>query len=185
MSSTRIALMRAVNVGGRNRLSMATLRQMATDLGFADAKTLVQSGNLVFRGDRRGNDAIARLLEKETHQRVGLTVDYLVRSLDEWETMLARNPFVREAKTDPSHLVVMLLKTAPSKRALKSLVASVRGPEVVRCRGDVLYITYPAGIGTSKLTGTLIERLLDTRGTARNWNTAVKLAELARACATE
>jgi uncharacterized protein (DUF1697 family) len=177
--SIQVGLLRGINVGGHNAVAMSDLRALLTDLGFSGATSLLQSGNLVFQGQGPGGEALEQLLEKETAKRLGVAVDYLVRSASEWAKIVAGNPFPKEAKTDPSHLVVMFLKTAPTATAVKSLQASIKGPEVVRSRGKQLYVTYPAGIGTSKLTGSLIEKRLDSRGTARNWNTVLKLLALA------
>lgn len=178
--SAYVALLRAINVGGRNLVAMSDLRDLLGALGFADARSLLQSGNLVFQSDRRTSAMLERLLEVETEKRFELAVDYLVRTADEWETLIASNPFPDEAERDPSHLVVTFLKKAPDAKDIKALQAAIRGPEIVHCRGKELYVVYPAGIGRSKLTNTLIERELGARGTGRNWNTVLKLAALAR-----
>ncbi len=75
--------------------------------------------------------------------------------------------------------MVVFLKSAPEEASLAQLQMAVSGPEVIRAEGRHLYVTYPAGQGTSKLTNTVIERKLGTRGTARNWNTVLKLEALA------
>src|SRR5262249_10978238 len=147
-------------------------------LGFAGAKSLLQSGNLVFESDRRTGAELERLLEVETAKRLDVTADYLVRNADEWETVVAGNPFPDEAKRDPGQLVVMFLKTAPQAKDVQALQAAIEGPETIRSRGKHLYVVYPAGIGRSKLTNTLIEKKLGVRGTGRNWNTVLKLAAL-------
>jgi uncharacterized protein (DUF1697 family) len=72
----------------------------------------------------------------------------------------------------------MFLKAAPTSRNVAALEASIKGREYFRCGGKQLYVVYPDGIGRSKLTGTLIEQKLGTRGTGRNWNTVQKLAAL-------
>jgi uncharacterized protein (DUF1697 family) len=104
-----------------------------------------------------------------------------VRSAAEWDAVISANPFPEEAEADPSHLVVVVLKDAPSATAVKTLQAGIKGREVVRAHERQLYIVYPDGMGTSKLTSSVIERVLATRGTARNWNTTLKLAALAAA----
>jgi uncharacterized protein (DUF1697 family) len=173
-----IALLRGINVGGHNAVAMADLRKLATDLGFSDVATLLQSGNLVFNAGKRSGNALESLLERETAERVGVAVDYVVRSADEWKAVVAGNPFPQQAKDDPGHLVVVFLKTALPPKSVESLQAAIVGPEIVRGSGKQLYIVYPDGMGRSKLTGTLIEKKLDTRGTARNWNTVLKLLAL-------
>jgi uncharacterized protein (DUF1697 family) len=175
-----IALLRAINVGGRNVVAMSDLRDLLEGLGFAGAKTLLQSGNLVFQSDRQTGAALERLLEVETEKRFGIAVDYFARTAEEWETVVARNPFPKEAKSDPGHLLVVFLKEAPDPKRVKALQSAIKGPETVRSVGKQLYVAYPEGIGTSKLTNTLIERTLASRGTGRNWNTILKLATLVR-----
>jgi uncharacterized protein (DUF1697 family) len=176
--TTHIALLRAVNVGGRGKAPMADLRKMLADLGFEAPQSLLQSGNLVFRAEAAGA-ALEALLEQESEARLGLTTDYLVRTAAEWERIVSANPFAAMARDDPSHLVVMPLKSAPDGAAMKGLRAWVRGREAIAAVGRELYLSYPDSIGASKLTGAVIERRLGTRGTARNWNTVTKLAALA------
>jgi uncharacterized protein (DUF1697 family) len=176
--SNYIALLRGINVGGHNAVAMAKLRQLAVDLGFSNPATLLQSGNLVFKAGRRTGTALERLLEQETAKRLSVSVDYLVRTAAEWEAVVAGNPFPQQATDDPGHLVVMFLKTAPPSKSVDALQAAIAGPEIVRGRGKELYIYYPDGIGHSKFTGASIEKKLGSRGTARNWNTVLKLLAL-------
>lgn len=175
-----IALLRAVNIGGR-KLAMADLRALMVELGFANAQTLIQSGNLVFDAGRRQGDAeLERALEAATLERFGLQTDYLVRSAEEWGKIVANNPFSDMARDDPAHVALMPLKFAPAADRVAALQAAIIGRERLRSVGRELYITYPDGIGTSKLTNAVIERRLGVRGTARNWNTALKLAEMVK-----
>jgi len=178
--STQIALLRGINVGGRNLLAMSDLRELFEAIGLTGARSLLQSGNLVFHGDGRTGADLERLLEVETAKRLEVTVDYIIRNADEWQTIISRNPFPKEAEDDPSHLVVMFFKKAPTAKDVDLLQLAIKGPEVVHADGRQLYIVYPAGIGTSKLTNTLIEKKLGLRGTARNWNTVLKLAVLSQ-----
>lgn len=179
--TVQIALLRAINVGGHGKVAMSALRDAVAGLGFADVRTLLQTGNLVFEGDRASRAALEKRLEAAFVERLGLKTDVMARTVDEWAEIIAGNPFPDEAKRDPGHLVVLALKAAPTRAALDSLRASIRGREVVQLAGDHAYITYPDGIGRSKLTHTLIESRLETRGTGRNWNTVLKLAALAGA----
>jgi uncharacterized protein (DUF1697 family) len=116
------------------------------------------------------------LLEVETKKRLAASVEYFVRTAEEWATIVARNPFPVEARNDPGHLIVQFLKDEAEENKVKALQAAIRGPEIVRADGKHLYIVYPDGMGKSKLTNTLIEKTLGLRGTARNWNTVLKLA---------
>ncbi len=178
--TTHIALLRAVNVGGRNMIAMADLRAFLAELGFTDAKSLLQSGNIVFRGGSRTGSALERFLEGESKKRLELEVDYVVRNPDEWQRAIDDNPFPKEAKSDPAHLIVTFTKDVLDAARVKELQAAIQGPETVRAKGKHLYVVYPDGAGKSKLTIGLIEKKLATRGTARNWNTVMKLAALSR-----
>jgi len=177
--STRIALLRAVNVGGKSKLVMSDLRQLVSDLGLVDPRTLLQTGNLVFRSPNAVDSELEALLEAETEKRLGLRTDFLVRGVDEWTTAVARIPFPQQAQEDPSHLVLVFLKSAPFSESVRAL-DSLSGPERVSAWGRQLFATYPDGIGRSRLTMSVIERQLGLRGTARNWNTVLKLAALAQ-----
>ena len=174
-----IALLRGINVGGHKLVSMADLRDLLTQLGLADVRSLLQSGNLVFGAKGRTAAQLERLLEVEAERRLGLQTDFFVRAAKEWKDVVAHNPFGKEATRDPGHLVVMVLKDAPSVTGVKTLQKAITGREVVRAAGNHLYIVYPDGIGRSRLTTALIDKQLGTRGTGRNWNTVLKLAALA------
>ncbi len=178
--SKQIALLRAINVGGRNMIAMADLRNLVESLGFSNPKSLLQSGNLVFDGTRRTGGALEKLLETETQKRFGLVIDYMVRSAEVWGKLIADNPFPKEAKTDPGHLLAICLKSEPAADQVKALQSAIKGREYVEAIGRTLYAVYPDGVGRSKLTITLIEKTLQTRGTGRNWNTILKLAEMVR-----
>ena len=176
-----IALLRGINVGGRNQVAMSDLRSLFTRLGFPSTQSLLQSGNLILESNRRTGAELERLLEVETEKHLKVRADYLVRTSAEWKEIVAHNPFPGEARDDPSHLVVMFLKKAPKAKDVEALQAAVRGPEMVRAEGRQAYIVYPAGIGRSKLTTALIEAKLGARGTGRNWNTVLKLLALTQA----
>jgi uncharacterized protein (DUF1697 family) len=175
-----IALLRGINVGGHKQVAMADLRDLLTRLGFADARSLLQSGNLLFRSEAQTGAQLERLLESEAEKRLGHHIDFFVRTAEQWKTIVADNPFRKEAGRDPGHLLVMCFKEAADVQAVKALQAAITGPEVIRAKGRQAYIVYPDGVGRSRLTHTLIEKKLGTRGTGRNWNTVLKLGALAK-----
>ena len=159
---------------------MSDLRQLLTDLGFEDVISLLQSGNLVFKTNVGTGARLEARLEAETQKRLGLKTAFFVRSAKEMDAVIASNPFSAEAKRDPSHLLVLFLKDAPTANAVETLRAAIKGPELVQAKGKHAYAVYPAGIGHSRLTNAVIEAKLGTQGTGRNWNTVLKLADLAK-----
>lgn len=177
-----IALLRAVNVGGR-KLAMPELKNMLEALGFTDVRTVLQSGNTVFKRQPKTAAGLESLLESETEKRLGLRADYFVRTPAEWAAIIGANPFPREAKQDPGHLLLLPLKSEPAASDLEALRAAIRGREVVHLSRRELYAYYPDGIGASKLTLGMIERKLQTRCTGRNWNTVLKIQAAAASSA--
>ena len=176
--SVQVALLRAVNLGPSKRLPMVDLTRAFVQLGFADARTVLQTGNVVFRSPRVHGLALERHLEAGLRTQLSLETDVHVRSAEEWRSLVAVNPFPREAVDDPSHLLVVLLHDAPPPSTLALLRGRIAGRERVELSGRTAYVVYPDGIGESKVTMRLIESALGTRATGRNWNTAMKLAAL-------
>ena len=175
-----IALLRAVNLPGHNKIGMADLKAFVIGLGFTDAQTLLQSGNIVFSGGTKTTTSLEETLERAAAKQLGLETDFIVRTAKEWQAIIDANPFPREAKDDPSHLLAVILKDEVSAANVTALQKAIVGREVVRAKGRCLYVVFPDGIGRSKLTTAMTEKKLGTRGTARNWNTVLKLRALAQ-----
>jgi uncharacterized protein (DUF1697 family) len=178
--ATFVAVLRAINLGAHNRIAMADLRAMCGTIDLPNAKTLLVSGNLVFESRATSTEKLERVLETASTKHLGVTTDYFVRSATEWQAIIDANPFPAEAKRDPARLVMMCLRDAPGDAAVTALQAAIKGRERVRAKGKQAYFVYPDGQGTSKLTIAMIEKAFGTRGTARNWNTVLKLGELAQ-----
>jgi uncharacterized protein (DUF1697 family) len=176
-----IALLRAINLAGLNKVGMADLKAMLAGLGFSDAQTLLQSGNVVFSGGSKTTAALEQTLERAAAKQLGVQTDFFVRTAKEWQAIIDANPFPREAENDPSHLLAVMTKDPLEQASVTALQQAIVGREVVRAKDRCLYVVYRDGIGRSKLTSALIEKKLGTRGTGRNWNTVVKLSALARA----
>jgi len=180
-----VALLRAVNVGGTGKLAMPDLCTLLTKLGYSGVKSLLQSGNVVFGCDGPANAALEATLEAAAAKKLGVKTEFFVRSAREWDKIVAGNPYPDAARDDPSHLVVMAFKSAPAAKNVAALQAAIPGRETVRASGKQAYFVYPDGIGTSKLTNAIIERHLGMSGTARNWNTVLKLAAAAAALGSD
>ena len=174
-------LLRAVNVGGRNALGMAALTEVCAGLGLEHARTLLQSGNVVFRSGRQGRAQLAAKLEGAIVDRFAVRPQVLLRSREELQAALDANPFAAAARTDPSHLLIHFFDGKPASGAAGTLAGWDRGPEQARLVGRNLYLHYGEGMGRSKLTSAWIEKTLGASGTARNWNTVTKLAGLCAA----
>jgi uncharacterized protein (DUF1697 family) len=176
--TTNVALFRAVNLPAHNKVSMEDLRRLFEGLGLESPRSLLQTGNLVFRS-RLAAGKLEGLIEKAAAEELGLETDVFVRTAVELTSAIERNPFPGAAKDDPSHLLVMFLRDTPGRSAVTALRGAIKGRETVEVAGRHAYVVYPDGIGRSRLTTALIEKHLGTRGTGRNWNTILKLAAMA------
>jgi len=177
---TYFALLRGINVGGNNLVGMERLRQFAAELGMTEARTLLQSGNLVFRAGSGTAAELENLFELEARKSLRLEIKFFVRTEEQWRGIVAHNPFQEEARSDPAHLVAFFLKTPLAAGKVEALQAAVKDREVVRAKGSQAYIVFPDGMGRSRLTTTLIEKHLGP-ATGRNWNTVLKMAALVSA----
>ena len=177
---TYVGVLRAINLGSHNKIAMSDLRAMIEKIGFGEPKTLLLSGNVVFTCATSSAQKVEQQLEDASTKHLGVTTDYFVRTAQEWQAIIDANPFPKEAKSDPGHLLMMCLRDAPSPAQVKALQDSIKGREVVKAVGRQAYFVYPDGVGNSKLTIKVIEKALGTRGTARNWNTVLKIGELTK-----
>jgi len=175
--TARVALLRAVNVGGV-QVSMADLQRVAEGLGFKGVRTLLQSGNVLFDGGRASGAVVESRFEEATQRLLGLSTDCIVRDGAEWTAVELANPFPQEALDAPGFLHTVFLKGPPRDDGERRLSEAVRGRERTRVVGAHAYVFYPDGSGRSKLTLPVIERALGARGTARNWNTVRRIGVL-------
>jgi uncharacterized protein (DUF1697 family) len=177
--TTHIALLRGINVGG-NTLRMERLRALFTELGFADARTYLQSGNVLFTAPRAPAD-LAAVIEARVAHETRLPVSVLVRTAAQVQRIVAANPFLKEPGIDAAKLHVTFLAERPRKPGLAALGGVKCGDDRWQAAGTEVYLHCPDGYGRSKLNNTAIERLLETRATTRNWKTVTALHEMARA----
>jgi uncharacterized protein (DUF1697 family) len=173
-----IALLRAVNVGMR-KLPMAELRALCVELGWRDVETYIQSGNIVFAADAEAA-AIEAELETAIAARFGFHSDAMVRSAAQWEKLLVANPFAEASEAEPNRVLAGLPKGGVKPGAAAAIAARANAGERVAEAGGALWFHYPAGVGTSKITPSLIDRAAGSPVTARNWRTMLKLKEMAQ-----
>ncbi|HEY0014057.1 MAG TPA: DUF1697 domain-containing protein [Allosphingosinicella sp.] len=171
-----VALLRAVNVGGR-KLPMAELRALCGEIGWADAATYIASGNVVFTAPGR-REAIEAQLEQAIARRFGMDVPTVVRSAEEWRGYAPACPFPDAARDAPNRLLLYLSKRPPAPGADTAIQAKAADGERVALAGDALWIHFPEGSGRSRLSPSLIDRLVGSPATSRNHNSVLKLEEM-------
>jgi len=179
-SGFHIALLRGINVGGKNRLPMKDLAKMFSEAGCADVLTYIQSGNVVFRA----KDAVARrvpaLVATAITKRFQFQAPVQTRTAKELEEIVAGNPFLRKG-TAPDLLHVAFLANAPTPLQAASLDPNRSPPDELVVRGREIFLRLPNGVARSKLTNAYFDSKLGTVSTLRNWRTVLQLLELARA----
>ncbi len=172
-----VALLRGINVGGKNKLPMAALRSVAERLGWSDVATYVQSGNLVFTAS--GDCAsLADQLANALAKNCDLHVPVVVLSAKAWRKAAASPPFADAAAERPNLLHLAFSCEAPDKAVLAALQKYCQAGERLALHGGALAIDYVGGVGRAKLTPAVLDRAVGSPVTARNWNAVLAIAAL-------
>ena len=176
-----ISMLRGINVGGHNKVEMAALRALYESLKLKDARTLVQSGNIIFRSKEKSSAALAKKIQHAIESRFSCCPEVILRTIAEMRAAIAASPFAGR-DLHPGKLLVTFLAAEPGEEAQAALLQLLKlksYPEEVHLKGRELYIYFPNGAGTSKLPWPKIAQLLKTTGTARNWNSVTKMLAIA------
>jgi len=174
-----IAMLRGVNVAGHNKIKMEALRALCESLELRDAQTYVQSGNVVFRTKERNLAALAKRMEDAIERSFGFRPAVIVRTTSELKDAVAKNPFAKRRGIHPGKLLVTFLASDPTMEARDQVLKMKTEPEELRIDGREVYIYFPNGMGRTKLSWPTIGKMLGTSGTGRNWNSVIKLLEMA------
>ena len=175
---TIICLLRGVNVVGSNQIKMDALRALCGSLKLCKVQTYIQSGNIVFQTGERDHAKLAARIENAIEKKHGFRPDVVLRTTPEMREVVARNPFAKRKGIEPGKLIVTFLATEPAAETQNALLALEPDPEEMHVKGREIYVYFPEGMGRSKFAGLLARKLKNT-GTARNWNTLMKLQKMA------
>jgi uncharacterized protein (DUF1697 family) len=177
--TTFVAMLRSVNVAGRNRLPMADLRALMSSLGFEGAATYLQSGNVVFSGTGTP-EAVGRAIEEKITAELGLEVPVVMRSRRQLQKTIESTTFSRP-DVDPKTRHVTFLAQLPEPQAVEGLVAmdGQFGTDRFEVAGCDVFLHCPGGYGETKLSNVFLERRLGVVATTRNWRTVLALADMA------
>lgn len=174
-----VAMLRGINVAGKNRIRMNDLKTLCEGLGWTDVQTYLQSGNVVFKSSKGGAAALAAALQAAIKGSLGLDVPVVMRGPRDLEKVLAGNPFLNGRSEDTAHLYVTFLAESPAKAALAALDIPRQPEDEFVIQGREVYLFCPGGYGETKLSNTLFEKKLGVVATTRNWNTVNALHEMA------
>jgi len=175
-----LALLRGINVGGKNKLPMAELVAMFVEAGCADVRTYIQSGNVLFTVAPSRRKELADVITKRIAEHFGFRVPVILRTADELRQTVAGNPFLKSG-VDTAAFHVAFLADAPPKRLVAALDIGRSPGDSFDVRGREIYLCLPNGVAKTKLTNAYFDSTLATVSTLRNWRTVLKLAEMAQA----
>ncbi|GAC1318921.1 MAG: DUF1697 domain-containing protein [Acidimicrobiales bacterium] len=170
-------LLRGINVGGR-RMRMEELLSVFVGLGHEHVATYIQTGNVVFSSRSENRQVLIDDAQREIAQRFAMKVHVVLRSADELDSIIGRNPFTSRC-SNPVHLHVSLLATTPDVSAVE--LPAVPAPDELALDGAEIYLHCPNGLGHTTIKLPRMDNLLRTVSTTRNWNTVTTLAAMARA----
>jgi uncharacterized protein (DUF1697 family) len=177
---TYIAMLRGVNIGPHKRMKMDKLRSSLESLGFEEVKTYIQSGNIVFRGTKLSDRALAKKVGDSIQRDFGFSSEVITRSGEQMGRVIEKNPLLRETGIDRSKLHVVFLSNPPTPASLKKLEELTRPPDRVRTVDREIYFYFPNGVSGSSLWKHPLDRILTVSATMRNWATVNKLYEMAQ-----
>jgi uncharacterized protein (DUF1697 family) len=177
--SVVISMLRGVNVGGHNLIKMDALRGLCTSLNLEDAQTYVQSGNVVFRTREKDLAKLRIRLEAALEKKFGFRPDVVLRTTKEMREAVANNPFARRHDIEPSKLLLTFLANEPGAEAKQKLLQIKTDSEQTYLNGRELYIYFSDGLARPKIPWMSVVKMLGTTGTGRNWNSVLKLLEMA------
>jgi uncharacterized protein (DUF1697 family) len=179
-SSSYVALLRGINVGGKHILPMKDLVEVCSATKCENVRTYIQSGNVVFAASEKTAGLLAPVLARKIEERFGFAVPVILRSREQLEKVIRNNPFLKAGKPEKS-LHVSFLADTPTAAAIKTLDSNRSAPDEFRVVGGEIYFYLPNGAGNSKLTNAYFDTRLSTIGTVRNWATVLKLLAMMEA----
>jgi uncharacterized protein (DUF1697 family) len=177
-SDLHVALMRGINLAGKNSLPMKDLVAIFEAAGCKDLRTYIQSGNVIYRAPAAKAAKLPAVVAKAILEKHGLKVPVVTRTASELAAAAQTNPFLKKG-ADESALHVVFLADEPAQAQVSALDAQRSPPDCFTCVGREIYLSCPNGLGRSKLTTSYFDAKLETTSTIRNWRTVLKLVELA------
>lgn len=176
-TTSYVALLRGINVGGRNKVPMHTLRELLAGIGGVGVRTHLQSGNAVFTHEEEDPARLAEQLQQAIADELGLTISCLVRSGADLRRVVEANPFDMTGIDGSRFHVTFLSGPVPLDR-LAAIDPAAYAPDEFRSGEREIYGHFPNGVHDSKLAGLFTDRKLGLTASARNWNTVTKLLAL-------
>lgn len=175
----QVVLLRGINIGARNRISMPQLRELLTSAGYEDVRTYLQSGNVVLSSDS-APEQLARDCELQISEGLGVDVAMVVRTGEELAEVVRLNP-LKKVALEPKRYQVSFCSAEPDAALVRKLAECALSSERLVAAGRELYAWYPEGVGRSRLAAQMSRLGEGIVATARNWTTVTNLLALTEA----
>lgn len=176
---TFISILRGINVSGQKKILMTELKALYEGLEFKEVITYIQSGNVVFKTDKKLSDMeLAKKIEEIIYKKYDFRVPVIIRSEIEIKKIISANPFLKEINIDTKRLLVTFLSEIPNSENAESIAKSDFSPDRFIIKGREIYLHIPESYGETKLSNNFFEKKLKVTATTRNWNTVNKLFEM-------
>lgn len=176
---TYVSLLRGINVSGKNRINMASLKALYESMGFLQVQTYLQSGNVLFQTQNESRKVLEEFIEAKITQQMGLNVTVIIRNKAEIIQIDARNPFLDSiSDTVIDKLYVTFLSEEPSEVAISKLEGIQSGLDTFIQKGKEIYVFCSEGYGRTKLTTNFFEAKLRLKATSRSWQTVNALKKM-------
>jgi len=174
-----ISILRGINVSGHRKIPMADLKALYAGLKLKNITTYIQSGNVVFSAGKFNPKALQKTIEEKIMEKFGFEVPVVIRTLEEMQSIVAINPFLKESKIELDKMHVTFLADIPAQDRLEKLKLVHYEPDRFTVLGKEVYLYCPNGYGNSKLTTNFFESKLKETATTRNWRTVNELLKIA------
>ena len=173
-----LAILRGINVSGKNLIKMDALRISMEKFGFQSVSTYIQSGNICFESNLDDTFEIASTIKNELEKNFNLNVPVLVFKDEDFDKILKENPFVKQSIFDTKFMHITFLESEIDSNLIPHLEDKCSESERLFCQGKAVYLYLPTGYGTTKLSNNFIEKKLKNLATTRNWNTCLELQKI-------
>ncbi len=170
-----IALLRGINVSGKNKIRMPDLKSLYESLGLVGVKTYIQSGNVIFEASNYNKASLSTVIENAIAKNFNIETAILIKAENEWATIIKNNPYAKNDNKDISKLHVTFLLGESSEEAINKLERVQSKEDTLKVINDVVYLYCPNGYGRTKLSNNFIERILQVPATTRNFKTVCAL----------
>jgi uncharacterized protein (DUF1697 family) len=167
-----ISFLRGVNMAGHNSIKMKDLTELFVSMGFSDAVTYIQSGNVIFSdANFRSHSEITAVIETAIYEKFGYNIPSMLRTRDELKEIILFNPYQNDENYDPSKAAVVLLHEPPDHNQINKVLNIEYPPDRFLIKGSEIFIYCPNGFGRTKLYTNFFENKMGVVGTSRNAKT--------------